>query len=148
MEISAKNFFGKKFNSWSICGIFNPDKDSLRELHGFFFTIDEKMAIYDFRRFGKANFNRSVALLLERNNYSYCHGRRKSEKYSQRDIRPGMTLSQSSKFSTKIEILDASLIYKCNGASDITNNMKIDLNVIGGFLVKTKRKNNFTRHSR
>jgi len=73
--------------------ITKNNKDALRELHGFFFLLDEKLCIYDYRAFGKTNHNRSVTLILERNRYQYCHGRRKGENYSQRDIRPGATLS-------------------------------------------------------
>merc|ERR1712227_334840 len=33
--------------------ITKNNKDALRELHGFFFLLDEKLCIYDYRAFGK-----------------------------------------------------------------------------------------------
>ena len=83
----------EQYTSFRARFISRSNKDSLRELHGFYFSIDGKVCIYDYRSFGKKNYNRSISLILERKTYSYCHGRRKGENYTERDIRPGVTLS-------------------------------------------------------
>ena len=61
--------------------ISKSEKDSLRELHGFFFVVDAKLCLYEYRNFGKTNHNKNVTLILNRKNYNYNHGRRKNEPY-------------------------------------------------------------------
>ena len=66
--------------------ITKSDKDALRQLYGFFFG-DGKLALYEYRSFGRTNYNRNVTPILDRNVYCYQHGARKGEQYVERDIR-------------------------------------------------------------
>ena len=66
--------------------ITRNDKDALRQLYGFFFG-DGKMSVYEYRSFGRTNYNRNVTPVLDRNTYHYQHGARRGEAYVERDIR-------------------------------------------------------------
>ena len=78
-QMSQRTLFKGRF-------ITKSDKDALRQLYGFFFG-DGKLALYEYRSFGKTNYNRNVTPILDRQVYCYQHGARKGEQYVERDIR-------------------------------------------------------------
>ncbi|CAD5116098.1 DgyrCDS5024 [Dimorphilus gyrociliatus] len=64
-------------------------KDSIRQLTGFFFGIDNSITVYEFKTFGKS----SKALpFLKRNVYKHLKGPRKGENYTVLDIVEGNIL--------------------------------------------------------
>ena len=71
---SKMNFHKARF-------ITKNDKDSLRQLYGFIFG-DGKICVYEYRSFGKTNYNRKLTPILNRGTYYYQHGARKNEPYA------------------------------------------------------------------
>lgn len=61
--------------------ITKNDKDALRQLYGFIFG-DGKLCVYEYRSFGKTNYNRKLTPILNRGVYHYQHGARQNEPYA------------------------------------------------------------------
>ncbi|XP_064628756.1 calcyphosin-2-like [Lineus longissimus] len=63
--------------------------DAIRELMGFFFTVDNSLTLYEYRQFGKS----AKALpFIGRGTHYRIAGRRRGEPYTLRDLYPGNVL--------------------------------------------------------
>ncbi|XP_052810752.1 calcyphosin-2-like [Mya arenaria] len=68
--------------------------DAIRELTGFFFSIDNSLTIYEFRQFGKS----AKALpFISRGRFSHLHGPRKGDPYTLVDICAGSDIAIATK---------------------------------------------------
>ncbi|XP_015980932.2 calcyphosin-2 isoform X3 [Rousettus aegyptiacus] len=66
-------------------------RDACRELIGFFFTHDQSLTIYEYRKFGKNRTN--VLPFIQKNIYSHQRGRRKGKQYQLGDFYIGANLT-------------------------------------------------------
>ncbi|XP_042119227.2 calcyphosin-2 isoform X2 [Peromyscus maniculatus bairdii] len=66
-------------------------RDACRELIGFFFTHDQSLTVYEYRKFGKNRTN--VLPFIKKGIYSHQCGRRKGQQYRLGDFYTGATLT-------------------------------------------------------
>lgn len=66
-------------------------RDACRELIGFFFTHDQSLTVYEYRKFGKNRTN--VLPFIKKDTYSHQRGRRKGKQYRLGDFYTGATLT-------------------------------------------------------
>ncbi|ERE92138.1 calcyphosin-2 [Cricetulus griseus] len=66
-------------------------RDACRELIGFFFTHNQSLAVYEYRKFGKNRTN--VLPFITKDTYSHQCGRRKGKPYRLGDFYTGATLT-------------------------------------------------------
>ncbi|XP_057613842.1 calcyphosin-2 [Chionomys nivalis] len=66
-------------------------RDACRELIGFFFTHDQSLTVYEYRKFGKNRTN--VLPFIKKDIYSHQCGRRKGKRYGLGDFYTGATLT-------------------------------------------------------
>ncbi|XP_075810318.1 calcyphosin-2 isoform X1 [Microtus pennsylvanicus] len=66
-------------------------RDACRELIGFFFTHDQSLTVYEYRKFGKNRTN--VLPFIKKDIYSHQCGRRKGKQYRLGDFYTGATLT-------------------------------------------------------
>ncbi|CAH6778678.1 Caps2 [Phodopus roborovskii] len=66
-------------------------RDACRELIGFFFTHDQSLTVYEYRKFGKNRTN--VLPFIKKGTYSHQCGQRKGKRYRLGDFYTGATLT-------------------------------------------------------